>query len=583
MDTGAWASTIPQQQIDNLQYNDVSVGGSETLANLTSNRYGVFWAYVHMDGDIQILYGQEDYKLAGAEDALLPSSLPESLSDFGILAAKIIVQQGENNLLSIVSAYMTLFPVSSPDNHNDMGGLQGGTTDEYYHLTATEHGYVSGVNSQSLLTTATPAFAGLELGVTDDRGLSPILFVQGQSVHPIAVFDQEDALTDTKDPVLYLQHTTRSDMVDGFGVGIQFAIEDDTSGYSIIGRIFAIRDGADNEGTIQFLGGTGGTELFLEIAADGVVDIATGVTVGGLAGATHVLAGDGAQGTFRALVAGDLPAIGANWTKDAANVYTTTANDCVVPNAGAGTLGLVGDPWDMLFAEDITLADGGIIRCAGAPVMTFDDTLNQVRVTGAHMRVGYDTDLISYFGRAAVGYITGAADCALFGHLDRVNLTDYAFIQGTLGDTAVNCSAGQYVYIRHGGGNKVKVTATEVQYLSAVDIGVYDGAPGNLKASIDGATGDIYSAGEISSGILVALAPLHIYRNEDALGTPVAFFEQDHTTGGVAVIELQQDDTDKAYIDFTGTTYPGPYTGAGEFVQIEVNGNTRYLKTWTTV
>ena len=45
-------------------------------------------------------------------------------------------------------------------SHNNTTGLQGGTTSEYYHLTATEHGYVSGVNAQSVLTTASPSFAG---------------------------------------------------------------------------------------------------------------------------------------------------------------------------------------------------------------------------------------------------------------------------------------------------------------------------------------------------------------------------------------------------------------------------------------
>jgi hypothetical protein len=51
-------------------------------------------------------------------------------------------------------------------NHNDFGGLQGGTAAEYYHLTATEHGYVSGANAQSVLTTASPTFAGLTVGTS---------------------------------------------------------------------------------------------------------------------------------------------------------------------------------------------------------------------------------------------------------------------------------------------------------------------------------------------------------------------------------------------------------------------------------
>jgi hypothetical protein len=43
-------------------------------------------------------------------------------------------------------------------SHNNTTGLQGGTTSEYYHLTQTEYGYISGVNAQSLLTTGTPTF-----------------------------------------------------------------------------------------------------------------------------------------------------------------------------------------------------------------------------------------------------------------------------------------------------------------------------------------------------------------------------------------------------------------------------------------
>ncbi len=47
--------------------------------------------------------------------------------------------------------------------HANLAGLQGGTSSEYYHLTATEHPYVSGANSQSLLTTAAPTFTDVTL------------------------------------------------------------------------------------------------------------------------------------------------------------------------------------------------------------------------------------------------------------------------------------------------------------------------------------------------------------------------------------------------------------------------------------
>ena len=59
-------------------------------------------------------------------------------------------------------------------SHNSLGGLQGGTTNEYYHLTSTEHGYVSGVNAQSVLTTADANFnsviSATSLGVIHESG-----------------------------------------------------------------------------------------------------------------------------------------------------------------------------------------------------------------------------------------------------------------------------------------------------------------------------------------------------------------------------------------------------------------------------
>jgi hypothetical protein len=41
--------------------------------------------------------------------------------------------------------------------HNDISNLQGGTTNEYYHLTAANHGYIN----QDVKTTATPTFKGI--------------------------------------------------------------------------------------------------------------------------------------------------------------------------------------------------------------------------------------------------------------------------------------------------------------------------------------------------------------------------------------------------------------------------------------
>ena len=69
----------------------------------------------------------------------------------------VVLDAGNNEVdLDVVQAQIL---------HNSLGGLQGGQADEYYHLTAAEHGYVSGVNAQSVLKTASPYF--VQLGLLD--------------------------------------------------------------------------------------------------------------------------------------------------------------------------------------------------------------------------------------------------------------------------------------------------------------------------------------------------------------------------------------------------------------------------------
>ncbi|GAH78782.1 unnamed protein product, partial [marine sediment metagenome] len=104
-------------QISNEHY-DTPTG----LADIAGPRYGVFWLFIHFDSDLHVVYGTGNYKLAQAEMAVVPV-LPEAVRDFSTLAAKIIVGSADPNFTSIVSAYETLFPVSTPPNHDDLGGI----------------------------------------------------------------------------------------------------------------------------------------------------------------------------------------------------------------------------------------------------------------------------------------------------------------------------------------------------------------------------------------------------------------------------------------------------------------------------
>ncbi|GAI71057.1 unnamed protein product, partial [marine sediment metagenome] len=95
-------------QISNEHY-DTPTG----LADIAGPRYGVFWLFIHFDSDLHVVYGTGNYKLAQAENATVPI-LPEAVSEFSTLAAKIIIGSADPNFTSIVSAYKTLFPVSTP-------------------------------------------------------------------------------------------------------------------------------------------------------------------------------------------------------------------------------------------------------------------------------------------------------------------------------------------------------------------------------------------------------------------------------------------------------------------------------------
>ena len=110
-----------------------------------------------------VVYGQGNYTLALANLANPPSSLPNHIAQFGFLAAKAIVKKSDTSLTELLDAYETAFTPSGASVHNELSGLQGGQADEYYHLTATEDGYYTGANAQSVLTTASPEFDGVSL------------------------------------------------------------------------------------------------------------------------------------------------------------------------------------------------------------------------------------------------------------------------------------------------------------------------------------------------------------------------------------------------------------------------------------
>jgi hypothetical protein len=149
-----WTAQAAQTTISNLLYDD----DSGTLATLGNNRYGVHWVYVSIEDQVYVVYGQGSYNLTEAETAHSPATLPLQVSPLhAILLAKIIIQKSASSFTEIESAFDTVFQSALAQDHDSLSGLQGGTADEYYHLTSAEYG-LTGVltgNGASIMSAST--------------------------------------------------------------------------------------------------------------------------------------------------------------------------------------------------------------------------------------------------------------------------------------------------------------------------------------------------------------------------------------------------------------------------------------------
>ncbi len=133
-DGGTGWTEAASNVIDYAHYDD----GDGTLGNIGVGRYGCHWVYRHVDdGHVYVVYGRGSYKLAEAEVAGEPSK-PDHLTDFGCLIGKIIAPYGGGSFI-VQMVTDRFFVGTSVSDHNELGSLQGGTTDEYYHLTSAQH------------------------------------------------------------------------------------------------------------------------------------------------------------------------------------------------------------------------------------------------------------------------------------------------------------------------------------------------------------------------------------------------------------------------------------------------------------
>ena len=150
--SGGYTEVASQTAIDNSHYDD----GSGTLATLTDggwggdNAYGVHWIFLDVDGHMYVVYGVGDYTLQEAQAAQKPSNIPGVLVHAGGAIAKVIIQKDDSSFTSLQSLLHTYIPPSGVADHNNLGNIQGGTADEYYHITSAQHDTIAASNTNAM-------------------------------------------------------------------------------------------------------------------------------------------------------------------------------------------------------------------------------------------------------------------------------------------------------------------------------------------------------------------------------------------------------------------------------------------------
>ena len=117
-DAGGWQDNATGVLTHN--YNNYGTG----LVATTAQQYGVFWVYLHVDGDVHVVYGLDSYKLAAAENVPTPVNLPPMLVNFSILIAKIILKTEETTTFTQVNTPWE-YTISGgiATNHDSLGNL----------------------------------------------------------------------------------------------------------------------------------------------------------------------------------------------------------------------------------------------------------------------------------------------------------------------------------------------------------------------------------------------------------------------------------------------------------------------------
>ena len=148
VERNGWLRFYKQDGVDPKRYNNTDLN---TLRDIPIGYYGVAWIYMCHDNSCHVVYGQDYYTNEEAKQAALPTPLPGLLAAYSTLVGKMTFYSGGTAFENAESPFLEKFISSGVSLHNDLAGLDGGSSSQnkYYHLDEPNFNNVMGASTAS--------------------------------------------------------------------------------------------------------------------------------------------------------------------------------------------------------------------------------------------------------------------------------------------------------------------------------------------------------------------------------------------------------------------------------------------------
>ena len=132
---GTWTYTTTGDTINNTYYDN-----GTNIVSATASKYLVNWYFrgQEVNDHLYEVYGTNQYDSVAEAQLSVEPALPELITSHAFLTGRIIIQVSATTGY-VESAFVQVFQSTQVTQHNDLINIQGGTSGQYYHLTASEY------------------------------------------------------------------------------------------------------------------------------------------------------------------------------------------------------------------------------------------------------------------------------------------------------------------------------------------------------------------------------------------------------------------------------------------------------------